>query len=298
MRKRILCCIVIVVILAASIMPAFGIGAGGSDATVYAGLQFETITNYGGRYDGSVAAWPFNDYSGSPAWVGSEYGESDDLYFSASVFGDDTSIRGTFAPYDATWFSLNARYLYFDGASSLYIAGDDITVTSFPRVIVEYDVVYIQPNAIGSHYQTAYDHIYYDSLEDIYSDLSSNGRLNIRDVILRAHYVAKEKTLLEDYDIMLLEDVSIKVYFDQADLDAGFTVEAKASAAYPNYVGRWLGSQTVAITTESGFNMAGWIVNSLGAFLEFEFIPGFSLNAIFAIIFVIAIVLVLIKLFS
>ena len=304
MLKRILCCIFVLVALSAVFIPAFAIGDTGPDATVYAGLQFDTISSYGGAYADAVASWPFNEYSGFSALVGSEGYESSIQYFSACVFGSSSAIRGYFNCRDAEGFVLYSENLFFDASSSLYISGEDVATTTFPRVIVEYDVVSILPNSIETKYQTYYHHVRYDSsLDPVSGDLSSGGRLNIRDVILRAFYVENGSTLFDHFELtpgstLLLEDVTIKVFYTQDPQDSGFWVEATASSGYRNHIGSWIASQSIPVDSDGGFNMFGWLLTTADAFLSLEIFPGFSFRLILMIVVLIGVLGLAFKMLS
>lgn len=102
-----------------------------------------------------------------------------------------------------------------------------------------------------------------------------------------------------DYTYAYLNDLEIKIFISRNDVSTpGFLFAFKPNPNFPNFAFQWLAERKLPLTytaAPDSFTF-DWLVRSVDAFMTFELVPGFSLNAIFEVILAIGVVLWFIKL--
>lgn len=101
-----------------------------------------------------------------------------------------------------------------------------------------------------------------------------------------------------DYTYAYLNDLEIKIYISRNDVSTpGFLFAFQPNPNFPNFAFQWLAERKLPLTytaAPDSFTF-DWLVHSVDAFMSFELVPGFSLNAIFEVILAIGVVLWFIK---
>lgn len=299
-RILILCCVVLLVFTMT--VPAFAITGSTllSKPITRAGLQFDTIS-FNAVAGGApahvqprvTASWPFNESGFQNVHVEQSLNGSNHIFLSATVHDTSGTVEGTFALFQPGLFVLSAKQMFFSGASILTIggAGDD-GPAGFSKVVVSYDVMTLEKSVGGLSYSARSNHIYYDSTSD---GFVLPSELNIGDLISRAYAVSTGMNFGDEFPA-LLSNVSIEVHYLGSELSSTtiFTVFA-TSDSEGNYAS-WVQTQDLQCTVNKGW--FDWLLDSINSFMNFEIAPDFSLNELFWIVMVIAIILWFVKLIS
>lgn len=293
MLKRIIVLIGVLVVCLTCAIPAFAIGGGSSEDTVYSGIQFETLTLLDGAWEDTVVDWPFNESPGYPGFVQQE-DEIENAVFSAFVTGSSNSVSGSFTCYDALSVKLESSYSFYDGDFDLRLFSADGGSLTFDRVKISYNVVWIQPNDLGTHYETRYEYITYDSSKDGYV---FGSVLDIGSMIERAYSVNLGKSLISD-GMVLLADLDVEIKYSVGGYGESVNVWASASPMYRDDIGRWVNRHALTTAAERKFDPLGWLLGVVSGFLSFELFPGFSLDTLFTLSIIVGLVFWLIRLLT
>lgn len=311
MRNRILCCIVALVILATSLIPAFAVSAGSGDVEPIYYSSFiidDVVTPLGDVYPFPLNSGSFNNYESSFDFDGCFYGTVSNVSYDG--FFDGSSLcPGVFTAdailFDGTtvgkfgWTRFRSNFGFVDANSSFIITFDPSELSVY-QVIVRLSL--LDFDLVGESYEVTN---YY--LEDVFSTIGSD-RIDICEYV---RLLISENTGVNYTQNVcsFFQGLSVDICFQ--DNSTSTTRYAFSVAAQPtnyNTAGQfwhWADMQNLQVVYKAGLEgedaltgSFGWIASIIGAFLSLEIFPGFSLNTIFTFIFVLLIILLLIKIFS
>lgn len=307
MRKRILCSVVVLVILAASLIPAFAYSAGSGDVDSVYYSSFiidDVVTPLGDAYPFPLNSGSFNNYEADFDFDGCFYGTVSNI-----GFGDSSLCPGVFTAdvtlFDGTtvgsygWTRFRSNFGFVDSNSSFVIAYDTSELTVY-QVIVRLSLLDV--NLVGESYEVTN---YY--IEDVFSTMGSD-RIDICDYV---RLLISDNTGVNYTQNVssFFQGLSVDICFqDKSSSTTGYNFSVAAQPTNYNTAGQfmhWADMQNLQVVYKAGLEgeddltgSFGWLASTIGAFLNLEIFPGFSLNTIFTFIFVLLIILLLIKIFS
>ena len=307
MRKRILCWVVVLVILAASLIPAFALSAGSGDVDSVYNSSFiidDVVTPLGDVYPFPLNSGSFNNYEVAFDFDGCFYGTVSNI-----GFGDSSLCPGVFTAdvtlFDGTtvgsygWSRFCSNFCFVDANSSFVISYDTSELTVY-QVIVRLSLLDVI--LVGESYEVTN---YY--IEDVFSTMGSD-RIDICDYV---RLLISDNTGVNYTQNVssFFQGLSVDICFqDKSSSTTRYNFSVAAQPANYNTAGQfwhWADMQNLQVVYKAGLEgeddltgSFGWLASTIGAFLNLEIFPGFSLNTIFTFIFVLLIILLLIKIFS
>lgn len=278
MRRKIFICFFVVLLMTTMVVPAFATSSGGSGSSyISPAVVISNIKLLNGPFAGSVVDWP-NNYASSNGIFAS--GDMGVLGFSSGLDGDkfDTTIF----PGAASSIQLNIADFFW--TEDLYFGVDDDGYESAYITSVSVSGNIITVNKSGGEFAT---HTGFFSGNFAVNSYGCNLAKAVRDAVGN----------IEAYgDLVFLQNVSITIKYYAVDPDAPvrlhFSVsKAKFSDPYISWFNSRHLTQQVIVQGGGPNNMFQWLLDSVNAFLNFEIVPGLSLNRIFYIVLVIGVLL-------
>lgn len=288
-------------VLMLCVVPAFAADDSGNPTfQVYdyknASLPFDYVILNNGDRAGHIVNWPYNywqpgvSYSFSDSYCTFWGGGSSDSFGASCVFGNSTSL------------SFVSSMLFFNDFVDCVISSEYDNVR-FTNVSV---CGYVQVPQQGSYFE---EYTIIEYLFDHSRELAAGGASAIDlDGILRSSVndiIDSDSLILPANGSVSLRNVIITVDFY---IDTGVGASPVLFLSYPdrgyagyNYLDLWLSGWELKTTVESppvNVAVSDWLASSVGAFLSFEIAPGFSIDNIFWLAFILCFFLFFLKMLS
>ena len=275
MRRKIFICFFVVLLMTTMVVPAFASSTGGSADVVSSGVIIDYVKVKSGPSSGSVVEWPNNYYAsgGNPSAV-----HTDALSAICEYSGTfDTTIY----PGSARSLGLFISDMFW--TKDLHFSVDDDGYDSFilSSVTVSGTIYAVSSSKDSGEYQII-PLVFMD--EFVVNSSTCNLSKLIRDAVGLDIYTFG--------DIVYFHNVSITLnfYADSPDVPVGLCFRVSKATAKNNF-SAWFAScnlvRTVVYNSTHPQNIFKWLLDAVNAFMEFEIIPGFTLNRLFYIVVVI-----------
>lgn len=287
MLKKIFICFFVVFLLTTMVVPAFASSSGGSGSGyISPGVVISNVKVLNGSHSGSVLDWP-NNYAST---------DGRDVIVDTAELGFECSNNGTeFSTYvypgSATSLQINIADMFWTPNLSFSIDNDDFYSVVLTSVSVSGTIITCHPSSGSGAYLLGAG--FFSNTFSVNSTSCSLSKL-IRDAVGDIYNYG---------DIVFLQNVRITLNFYNDDPDTSSCMVVRVSEAeYSDYFTAWFDScnlmKTVIYQSNHPENIFKWLLDSVNAFLEFELIPGFTLNKIFYIAVVIGVLLWALKALS
>lgn len=297
MVRKIFICFFVVLLLTTMVVPAFAVSAGLDGFGVWASFPISEVYIQDGQFDGSTFTWPSNYCSDNSKFVITDFTSSASQSPFASVqtyytnYNNEPLIESTITlPADCNKFSfyLDAKFNTVVGSAIFSLPVDSALISN-----IRIQGFYYEPVLDGDTYELEYTQFVrewsftYDQ-EFTSFDLGTYLRSAV-DKGGSAGEFCYANCFIEItlHDIYVPGGIECFVYADVAEDDP---YGEPYFVQWFNYLKLQHTSTTIA---PSGF--FDWLLNAVNAFLDFHILPGFSMNSIFYVVFVIAIVLAVVK---
>ena len=289
MPRKIFICFFVLLLMTTMVVPAFASSGASANSTYYQpAVLISNLRLLDGTYKGAIADWPNNYRNSNQADVLIDYGFMAFDAFGGSTYGtDDYDFTTNVYPGSASSFRLNISDLFWSENTAFVVDDDGNDHFVITSIKVSGSVSSMSTSS-GNYF------INWKYFSNTFSVNSSKA--NLADLIRRA-----VGDIYAYGDLVYMKDIEIDISFYVTDPDADKALTFRVSGAETgDYFALWFTKQklAVSITGSSTPNMFDWLLDSVNAFLDFEIVPGFSINRIFYIVLVIGILMWFIKLLS
>lgn len=293
-RSMVLLCALVVVVLSC-IVPCSAAGSNAFGGVVYSALPFDYIRINNGEFRGQFVEWPYNNSAGACSVV------TDYAMFNVNHTPENGGygwISGDFVIYPCTSFSLVSCVSWIDYSSSMVISYyDSPSDLTFTRVRLSYNLIVVDEDDPSLFYRAEQVFVDYDSDRDGLLDSSSV------DVIayIREAYKRKTGKLLASGTEYVVEDFCVTIdvaYSSDPDAMPYLYVETHCDNDAKYRVFDWFNSLNLPERQNDADVPLDWLIDVCESFLRFEIFPGFALDTLLQLVIVIALVLVVLKVFT
>lgn len=299
MARKIFVCFFVVLLLTTLVVPAFAVSAGQDGFGVWASFPISEVYIEDGQHDGSSFTWPSNYCSDNSRFVISDFTSSASQSPFASVqtyytnYNNEPLIESTITlPGDCNKFSF-----FLDTKFNMGVSGATFALpvgSAFISNIRIWGFIY-EPVLVGDTYELKYTQFNrewsfpYD-LEFTTFQLGTYLRSAVDRGGSAAEFCyANCRIEITLHDIYVPGGIDCFVYAHVAE-------DGEDPYAEPFFV-QWFNfiklKHTSTTVAPAGF--FDWLLNAVNAFLNFQILPGFSMNSIFYVVLVIAVVLAVVK---
>lgn len=287
MVRKIFICFFVVLLLTTMVVPAFATSSGGPGVYAQPAIRIDSVKMLDGSTSGSVIDWPNN-------------------YFAAS--GSSVIVDSSVASFNCLLSNkILETYFYPGSVSKISLRISDVFMMSDTVFSVDDDnlehVYFTSLSISGYVNQLSSSSGAYEISSSYFSEtvnFGSSRSVDIADAIRRV--VAGVNPSVDQYDCWLSNvQVGLSYYYD--DLDATPMIHFSVSQASSDVSFKsWFNSSDLTfVFNETVVEMPGmfdWLRDSVESFFELEIAPGFSLNGLFYIVLVIAVLLAVVKLMT
>lgn len=283
MRKILICLCCLVVLLGCSI-PAFAISNSDGD-TVYAPLTFSTLEV---NNSGIQSAWPFNS---SQKGTHQAIVDQDGLAAEGSMTSDTEFFAKFWISYGSS-FTLSApeeQFLKLDTLDSYRIYSTSLLP---PAVDVSFTLWTFEAFEGAGNYL----------LTPIYVSGSIPFQQDDGSFFLPIGYGLRYLIDPEfKFEYAMISDLEITFSTIEVTQQASeYSITFDALGYQPSFADDWIRQQELSskIYTSGSVDFTDWVVGAVGAFLDFSFFPGITVNHLFGFVFVFIVVFMIIKFFK
>lgn len=288
-------------ILALCVVPASAL-SNGDGYTYRAPVQFETFS---GSLSDVAYTWPFNamqqhtseaafSYDGGAVTGYQSFNESGDI---ATGFFSFPMVAGNIGATEV----LTLEH-YSDQIINKHYLEDFVLLPSecdlsILRVVISADLGYLETSPQGANASDFYK-VSYSSFSGEFVPDPENNICYIGDWL---YDMIDGCAAQYDFQYVNLTNLKVQVYVSRNDVSTpGFMVCFKPTANKVDSYYQWLFERKVSVKvyTDPNIDPFNWLLRSADAFLNFQLVPGFSLNKLFEVVLTIAVVLWFIKVFS
>lgn len=284
MLKRVFICFFVVLLLTTMVAPAFATSvtppSSNSDKP---GVEIDYIKLLNGSSAGAVGDWPNNSGGAAYDYVLGSYSD----LFGFECRNDSSSFNTTIYPGSASSVELYCSNLFWSEGTRFTISDDG------------YDSFVITSVSISGVRNEVF--INGDSYNIVPYSFSGTFAVNSHDVDL-AYLIRKVVGDIEAYgDLVFLQDVKISFSFYSTDPDVPVGLYFSVNRALRNnYFVIWFRMHALSVEVHNTEvpGLFDWLLDSVNAFLNFELVPGITINRGFYIVVVIGLLVCFFKFFS
>lgn len=270
MVKKILS-IIMVVALLCGITCSVSAAGDGSGVTRYAVLPFDTVTVYDGD---SISEY---------ACVVSREGRS--VYVEAP--GIALSQTSTIVTNDGS-MDIRANISCEDGPSAIVLTGRNVVmrVGDLKRLTVSAG----NNTSGGCVARISGTFLRLAPLFSVYGVVPTSFERSSTDSIVDVRAMLLSE--LPNESVVLFETITLRLEGVSSSADGYYTIRMSSASSPMPSVTEWVNGFTLLIQRISAgaVNLADWLVDAIGSFLEFQLLPGMSLNSIIQFVVVVGIV--------
>ena len=286
MVRKIFICFFVVLLLTTMVVPAFASSSGGPGVYAQPAIRIDSVKMLNGSTSGSVVDWPNNYYAA--------YGES--VLVSSSVASFDCAINNqildtTLFPGSVTSISLRCSDVFMSEDVVFAVDDDGYDVTRFTSVTIS-GYVNLLSSTDGSYVISP---TYFTQT----FNLGASRSVDLAEAISQA--VAGSVSSASQYNPWISDlQVVIKYYRDTDDA-ARLHFSVSQASSDTSFKSWFNSSDLTFVFNETVVDMPGmfdWLLDSVQSFFELEIAPGLSINMLFYVVLVIAVLLAVVKLMT
>ena len=287
MVRKIFICFFVVLLLTTMVVPAFATSSGGSGFVVDPAIRIDYVRMENGSTSGSIVDWP-NNYS--------------------SLFSSSVLVGSSVASFDC-YLRDNIQETYFfpASASQITLFCSDIFLLSDSVFSVDDDglghVRFSSLTITGLVNQLSSSSGAYDIASTLFSDtFSLAGARSVDIADSMRHAVAGAVSTVDQNDCWLSNvQISLSFFYDDPDASPMIHFSVSQASSDTSFKSWFNSSDLTFVFNETVVNMPGmfdWLRDSVESFFELEIAPGFSINKLFYVVLVIAVLLAVVKLMT
>jgi hypothetical protein len=269
------------------VVPAFATSSGGPGVYTQPAIRIDSVKMLNGSTSGSVIDWPNNFYAA--------YGSSVVVSSSVASFNcllSDNILETYFYPGSVSKISLRLSDVFLLSDTVFSVDDDNLEHVRFSSLSISGYVNQLSSSSGAYEISSAY------FSETV--NLGGSRSVDIADAI--RHVVAGVNPSVDQYDCWLsIVQVVLSYFYDDLDATPMIHFSVSQSSSDTSFKSWFNSSDLSFVFNETVVEMPGmfdWLRDSIESFFELEIAPGFSLNGLFYIVLVIAVLLAVVKLMT